>query len=412
MCHNRVMTRENKNQGEHLRRGKVRLLSGLSFVLGFLDAFLLYVLSSYFAQISGESLVGSFYLVAFVLAFWLLMHLQAIVHSLGSVRFLGVLLVGLIGTSFFLSLDDPSWVGAAVLLAYIICNNLLWSVMDVLVEDFSTDQVSGRVRGLYLTVLNAGVLLAPMISTQFFSLAGYSGIFSIVSIGYMAVLLLVIAGLRNHRTARLPKIAFAETIRKVMKRKNVLLIYGISWTLEFFYSIMIVYMPILLLSQGFDWEKIGFIFTVMLIPFVLVQYPLGIMADKKWGEKELLFIALVILGVSTAVVGFTRSTDIVFWAGLLFVTRLGAAALEVLRDSYFYKQIGPNDTEIIAFFRSARPTAAIAAAGISLLFLSLFTLHSLFYLVGALALAVCFAVLSLEDTKSEAERDLAPSVHA
>lgn len=402
--HNESMSEENKNRGENFNRNKVRLLSGLSFVLGFLDAFLLYILSSYFAQISGESLVGSFYLVAFVLVFWLLMHLQPIVHSLGSVRFLGILLVGLIGTSFFLSLDDPSWAGAAVLLAYIICNNLLWSVMDVLVEDFSTDQVSGRVRGLYLTVMNAGLLLAPILSTKTLALAGYPGIFTVLGIGYMLVFIAALIGLRNHRTARLPKIAFAETIRKVVKRKNVLLIYGVSWTLEFFYSIMIVYMPILLLSQGFDWEKIGFIFTVMLIPFVLVQYPLGIMADKKWGEKELLFIALVILGVSTVVAGFTRSTDIVFWAGLLFVTRLGAAALEVLRDSYFYKQIGPTDTDIVAFFRSARPIAAIAAAGISLLFLSIFTVHSLFYLVGALALAACFAVFLLEDTKSEAER--------
>lgn len=408
--HNESMPEENKNWGEDFRRNKLRLLSLLSFLMGFIDAFLVYILSSYFSQISGESFIGGFYLVAFVLVFWLLTNLQPIVHGLGSVRFLGMLIVGLIGTSFFLSLDDPSWVGAVVLLMYIICNNLLWSVMDVLVEDFSTDQVSGRVRGLYLTVLNAGVLLAPIISTQLFSLSGYSGIFSVVSIGYMAVLLLVIAGLRNHQTARLPRIAFAETIRKVVKRKNVLLIYGVSWTLEFFYSIMIVYMPILLLSQGFNWEKIGFIFTVMLIPFVLVQYPLGIMADKKWGEKELLFVALVILGVSTAVAGFTRSTDIVFWAGLLFITRLGAAALEVLRDSYFYKQIGPTDTDIVAFFRSARPTAAIAAAGISLLFLSIFTVHSLFYLVGALALAACFAVLSLEDTKSEAERKAAALV--
>ncbi len=405
MWHNESMSAENKNRGENFNRNKVRLLSGLSFLLGFLDAFLLYILSSYFAQISGESLVGSFYLVAFVLVFWLLMHLQPIVHSLGSVRFLGLLLVGLIGTSFFLSLDDPSWVGAAALLVYIICNNLLWSVMDVLVEDFSTDQVSGRVRGLYLTVMNTGLLLAPILSTKTLAWAGYPGIFTALGFGYMIVFIAALIGLRNHQTVRLPKIAFTETLRKVVKRKNVILIYGVSWTLEFFYSIMIVYMPILLLSQGFEWEKIGFIFTVMLIPFVLVQYPLGIMADKKWGEKELLFVALVILGVSTAVAGFTRSTDIVFWAGLLFVTRLGAAALEVLRDSYFYKQIGPTDTDIVAFFRSARPIAAIAAAGVSLLFLSIFTIHSLFYLVGALALAACFAVFSLEDTKSEAERN-------
>lgn len=396
---------ESQNKQEVFNRNKVRLLSSLSFVLGFLDAFLLYILSSYFVQISGEHLVGSFYLIAFVLVLWLLMHLQPLVHSLGSVRFLGVLLIGLIGTSFFLSLQDPSWAGAVALLAYIVFSNLLWSVMDVLVEDFSTDQVSGRVRGLYLTVMNAGLLLAPILSTKTLAAAGYPGIFTVLGIGYMIVFIAALLGLRNHRTPRLPKIAFLETLRKVVRRKNILLIYGVSWALEFFYAIMIIYAPILLLSQGFDWEKIGFIFTAMLLPFVLVQYPLGIIADKKWGERELLFVALVILGISSAVVGFTRSTDIVFWAGLLFLTRLGAAAIEVLRDSYFYKQIGPTDTDIVAFFRSARPVADISAAGISLLFLSMFTVHSLFYLVGAFALAACFGVFLLEDTESEAERN-------
>lgn len=400
------MPEENKNQLPRTNRNKVRLLSGLSFLLGFFDAFLVYALSSYFARISGESMVGGFYLVAFGLVFWLLMRLQPIVHSLGSVRLLGILLVGLIGTSFFLSLGEPSWIGAGILLGYIICSNLVWSVMDILVEDFSTDQVSGRVRGFYLTILNLGILLAPMISTQILSFLGYQGIFSVVSMGYILVLLLALAGLRHHQTVQLPKVVFADTIWKVMKRKNIMLIYGVSWVLEFFYSIMVVYMPMLLISQGFDWGGIGFIFTVMLIPFVLVQYPVGIIADRKWGEKELLLVALVILGLSSVAVGFTRSTDIIFWAGLLFVTRLGAATLEVLRDSYFYKQIGPNDVEMIAFFRSARPTAAIAAAGISLFFLAIFTLHSLFYLVGALALAACFAVFSIEDTKSEKERGL------
>lgn len=401
------MADENQNKQEVFNRNKVRLLSSLSFVLGFLDAFLLYILSSYFVQISGEHLVGSFYLVAFVLVLWLLMHLQPLVHSLGSVRFLMMLLTGLIATSFFLSLREPTWAGAIALLAYLVCNNLLWSVMDVLVEDFSTDQVSGRVRGLYLTVMNAGLLLAPILSTKTLALAGYPGVFTVLGFGYMFVLMTALLGLRHHRTARLPKIAFLATLKKVIVRKNLLLIYVVSWTLEFFYAVMIIYAPILLLSQGFDWEKIGFIFTVMLLPFVLVQYPLGIVADKRWGEKELLFVSLIILGVSSVVVGFTRSTDIMFWAGLLFATRLGAAAIEVLRDSYFYKQIGPTDTDIVAFFRSARPVADISAAGVSLLFLSLFTVHSLFYLVGALALGACFAVLSLEDSQSEAERQQA-----
>lgn len=392
---------------ETFNRNKVRLLSALSFVLGFLDAFLIYILSSYFVLISGEQYVGSFYVVAFVLVLWLLMRLQPIVHGLGSVRFLGLLLVGLIGTSFFLSLGEPSWAGAVALLIFIICSNLVWSVMDVLVEDFSTDQVSGRVRGLYLTVMNGGLLLAPFLSTKTLDFAGYSGIFTVLCIGYVLVFLVALVGLRAHRTVPLPKITFRATLAKVSRRKNLLLIYGVSWTLEFFYAIMIIYAPILLLSQGFDWKQIGFIFTVMLIPFVLIQYPLGVLADKRWGEKELLCGALIILATSSIAVGLFQSSNVLVWAGILFVTRLGAAAIEVLRDSYFYKQVGPTDTDIVAFFRTARPTADIAAAGISLLVLAVFSVQSLFFLVGVVAFGACLATLSLEDSTSEAERTVA-----
>lgn len=396
-------TQKQKNK-EAFDRNKVRLISLTSFILGFLDAFLLYILSSYFASISGEGMVGGFYFVAFAVVLWLLMHLQPLVHGIGSVRLLALLLSGLIASSFYLSLGSPSWIGAAVLLGYLVCNNLVWSVLDVLLEDFSTDQVSGRVRGFYLTILNLGLLLAPILSTKTLSAAGYPGVFTVLAFGYALVLLIALIGLRGHKTAHLPRIAFGETLRKVVKQKNLLLIYAVSWTLEFFYVVMIIYTPILLLAQGFEWSAIGIIFTVMLIPFVVLQYPLGILADKRFGEKELLFVALVIMGVATTVVGFTRSTDIVFWAGLLFVTRLGAAAIEVLRDSYFYKQIVPGDTDIVAFFRTARPTANIFGAGVSLLFLAFFSVHSLFYLVGAIALAVCFAVLQLDDTTSEWER--------
>ncbi len=399
-----MLEEEKQKNKEVFDRRKVRLISFISFTLGFLDAFLIYILSSYFSVISGEGMVGGFYFVAFVIVLWLLMHLQPLVHGVGSVRLLALLLSGLIASSFYLSLGNPSWVGAAVLLAYMICGNLAWSVLDVLLEDFSTDQVSGRVRGFYLTILNLGVILAPILSTKTLSLAGYSGIFTTLAFGYGLVLLVTLIGLRGHVTARLPRIVFGETLRKVVKQKNLLLIYAVSWTLEFFYAVMIVYAPILLLSQGFEWSAIGIIFTVMLIPFVVLQYPLGILADKRFGEKELLFVALVTMGIATTIVGFTRSTDIMFWAALLFMTRLGAAAIEVLRDSYFYKQIGPGDTDIVAFFRTARPTANIFGAGASLFFLAFFSVHSLFYLVGAIALGVCFAVLRLDDTKSEREQ--------
>ena len=50
---------------ENFNKNKVRLVSFLSFFLGFLDAFLIYILSAYFAAVTGSDNVGAFYLIAY-----------------------------------------------------------------------------------------------------------------------------------------------------------------------------------------------------------------------------------------------------------------------------------------------------------------------------------------------------------
>ena len=398
------MLLQNPNTNKEVfNRGKVRFLSGLSFVVGFLDAFFLYVLSSYFASLSGEDLVGGFYLVVYIGVLVFLMYLQPILLRLGSVQLLLLFYTILIGCSFYLSLSGPTWMGALVLLLFLVVNNLMGPITDIILEDFSSDQVSGRIRGLYLTILNAGLLFAPFVSTRTLSQYGYEGIFTVLTVGYALILIGAIIGLRSHRTYSKERISFLTTLKKVIQRKNLLFIYAVSWALEFFYVVMVVYSPILLRSYGYSWTDIGFIFTIMLIPFVLIQYPLGVLADKKLGEKELLFVSLVLMAVTTAGVAVSGERSLVFWAILLFATRVGAAGLEILRDSYFYKQITRRDADIIAFFRTARPTANIFAAVVGLFFLSLFPLSGLFFLVAAFAGAACFIVLLLQDSRSEAE---------
>ena len=395
-----------KTKSENFNRDKVRFLSGLSFVVGFLDAFFLYILSSYFASLSGEDLVGGFYLVVYIGVLFFLMYLQPILHRLGSVQLLLLFYIVLIGCSFYLSLSGPTWMGALVLLLFLVVNNLMGPITDIILEDFSSDTVSGRIRGFYLTVLNAGLLFAPFISTWTLSQYGYEGIFTVLTAGYAAILIIAMIGLRSHRTYSKERIFFLTTLKKVIKRKNLLYIYSVSWVLEFFYIIMVVYSPILLRSYGYSWTDIGFIFTIMLIPFVLINNPLGVLADKKWGEKELLFVSLVIVAVTTALVAIVGGKSLVFWAILLFATRVGAAGIEILRDSYFYKQITRGDADIVAFFRTARPTANIFAAVIGLFFLSIFPLPGLFFLAAAFAGAACVAVLMLEDNRSETESGL------
>ena len=166
---------------------------------------------------------------------------------------------------------------------------------------------------------------------------------------------------------------------------------------------MVVYTPLYLLSLNFSWSEIGIIFTCMLLPFIFLQYPLGVLADKSMGEKELLIMSIVIVIVSTVALGFLNTTNIWVWGAALFLTRVGIAGIEVLRDSYFYKQIDSNDMDMIALFRTTRPLANILGAVFSVALLLFFSLKSIFFLVALVLFFSLFTALALEDTQSEQE---------
>jgi len=75
---------------------------------------------------------------------------------------------------------------------------------------------------------------------------------------------------------------------------------------------------------GFGWENIGLIFTIMLVPFVLVDFPLGRLSDKI-GEKKLLITGFLITILFTLIIPFISAPLVWIWAIILFGTRLGAA---------------------------------------------------------------------------------------
>jgi MFS family permease len=294
--------------------------------------------------------------------------------------------------------------GSALIMIYLIVTTLAWVVFDMLLERSSKDAYSGRIRGLHLSAINLGFLFAPFLSALVLGHYGFSGVFFVSLIFYSALFLLSLVFLFGSNMRFEQRVSPAEIFRKVFHRSDILRIYAVSFALNFFYAAMIVYTPLRLRELGMAWGDIGIVFTVMLLPFVLVQYPLGIIADKRMGEKELLIGALFLSALSTAALVWIESASVLMWAVALFATRIGIAGIEVLSDTYFYKRIEGNDGDLIAFFRTARPLGNIVAAlflGIWLLF---FALSSVFLLPAMiLALAIIPAFL-LDDNLSERDQ--------
>ncbi len=388
---------------EQLNQKKIKLINFVSFLVGFSQAIVVYVFSTYFKISSGTENVGVFYFFAYFFILMFLLNLHKAVRKLGKSNVFYFSVIAKIIVMVFLVALPPSWYTIPFLACYMILVALIWTSIDVILESFSEDKVSGRVRGLHLTVFNAGFLLGPLISAQLMSHFSFSGIFLFSLVIDAFILIFSLISFRNTNHIFKQRLGMRDIIKKVYKRKDIMRIYWVSFALEFFYALMIIYMPIYLLDLGMSWKQIGLVFTIMLLPFVIFQYPAGILADKKTGEKELIIFAIIFMACSTLGIFFLDTKNILTWGAILFATRIGAAIVEVLRDSYFYKRIDGHDVDIINFFRTATPSGYIVAALLSSLLLCFFSLKHVFVLISMVLFLSLYQAIKIKDNKSENE---------
>ncbi len=392
-----------KKHKEKLDEGKIKLVTFVTFLMGFAQAMLIYVMSTYFKLSIGTENVGIFYAVSYIIFLVILLNLHKFVRILGKSNVFYFSLLAKLIVIFGLILVEPSKIGILLMIAYIILGHIEWVALDFIIEEVSTDRMSGRIRGMHLTILNAGFLFGPFVSTYFLDKINFHGVFIFALIFNIFVFIFALLGFRKVNKRFEQKLKVLDILKKVLARKNIMRIYYISFVLEFFYALMVIYTPIYLRDLGFSWGEIGKIFTVMLIPFVIFQYPAGLLADKKMGEKELLFFSVLIMGISTIAIYFIGAGSVFSWALVLFITRIGASLIEILRDSYFYKRIDCRDVDVIDFFRTSLPMAYIFATIFSSFVFLFLPIKFVFILTGIIVLSALYPAFRLTDNRSEKE---------
>ncbi|MFA5925448.1 MAG: MFS transporter [Parcubacteria group bacterium] len=371
---------------ERINGPLLKILAFCSFLLGISSALILYLESDYFKKSLGSDNVTFYFIVAYLLALVLVFNWHHLVKRYGKVR---VFLVNITLKTFVvlaIGILPVGRVGSMLLVLYIISTVLMWIDLDVLLESCSKDIKTGRIRGAYLTIMNAGYLISPFFAGLIISEWGINSVFLFAALILAVVSIITFLQLKKIPDCSMEDLSFFSLMRKVIQRKNVMRIYYISFLLELFYALMIVYTPLYLLELGFGWGEIGEMFTIMLIPFVLLQYPAGVLADKRFEEKDMIFFALLIMSVFTVAMFFISSKDFVVWTAVLFATRIGASLIEILRDSYFYKRIDQTDVDIVDFFRSVRPMAYILGLIVATPIVFILHIRFIFPFVGIMML--------------------------
>lgn len=359
-----------------------------------------YINSSFLEAYVNKYNVGALYIIASVITILGMLQMPRILNRLGNRS--AALLFGLLTCLSFILLavgGKNLMIIPAFILSFVSAN-FLFASLDIFVEDFSKNSPIGGLRGLYLMVINGAWVVAQIISGPIINKSSFRGIYISAALFMILSSFVFILFLRHFKDPKYVKVPIRKTMISFLENKNISRIYFINLILKFFFAWMIIYTPIYLHEYiGFGWDKIGIIFTIMLLPFVFLDFLLGKWSDK-FGEKKILIIGFIIIGFSTLVIPLISAPSLLLWATILFMTRVGAAIIEVMSESYFFKSVKEENADELSFFRNTNPVSFIIAPLVAIpILLVIPSFKYLFFVLGAVLFLGLFLTLRLRDVK-------------
>lgn len=263
--------------------------------------------------------------------------------------------------------------------------------LDILLESVTDDPTMvGRIRTIFLTAWNLGVLSGPLLigilldSTNEYNRAFLAGAIALVP--FVALLTKFPA---SKRSMPAPS-HIQDTLVCISRDPDLGSITFAHFLLYLFYIWAPLYVPLYLHTVlGLPWSTLGWMFSIMLVPYVLVEYPAGWLADTFLGDKKLLFAGFIITGTAFASLGFiTAATSIWLILGILISSRVGAALVEAMTESHFFRRVSQKDVNSISVFRGIWPLANAIGPVVGGMLLSFGSYPLLFIATGLFLLIV------------------------
>ncbi len=285
-------------------------------------------------------------------------------------------------------------------LIHIAVGPMLYFCLDISMEqETKIEGTTGSKRGILLTFSNLAWVISPLALSFLMIQNSFSKVYFLSGIILIPLFFLVGIFFKNTKKATGTDSDIFLAIRSLQKGGDKARITGVQFMLNFFYAWMIIYMPLLLSKEmGFGWDKIGMIFTIMLLPFVILELPVGFLADKKFGEREILIAGFIIMSLATFIIPIISAPAFWIWAAVLFATRIGASLIEISSESYFFKHVKADDTGAISLFRIVRPLSYVIAPLLALPIIYFFSYSTSFYFLAFFTLLGLFFIPKV-DTK-------------
>ncbi len=302
----------------------------------------------------------------------------------------------------FAAATAPSTFTSALFIILVISvQPLIFYELDLLLEaTIDTENITGRVRTLFLTGGNFGALAAPLLlGALLANVENYTYIFLAAGAALAPFIILFAARKLPHGDMPSPS-HVRDTLNHLARSRDLAAVTFGHFVLYLFYVWAPLYIPVYLHAiLGIPWSTLGWMFSVMLIPYILIEYPAGWVADKILGDKELMVAGFLIAGSALAAVSALTASSSPFSILIILIgTRAGAALIESMTEGHFFRRVSEKDIVSVSVFRGVWPLASLIAPLVAGLIIYFGNYQLLFILTGGfVAIAGVLSSLLIKD---------------
>lgn len=356
------------------------------FFYTFSMALVLYFNSTLISELAGPKAVTPIFSIAALITITAYLGFNKIITLYGSFRsaigFMSIntvalLLIGLYPNQIVIVITS--------LIAQLVITSLIALNTDIFLESESEDATTGNTRGLFLTFVNVAFFLAPVIGGVLASYYNLQITYLFASfVSFIAGMILIL----KMNKFKDPKYSSLNTITDLInsfKRVTLAPIFYVQLLLQSFYALMVIYSSLYLHQiVGLPLESIGLIMSTVLIAFILVEWPVGRLLDYR-SSTLINSVGIIILGGSLFVLGLTPiQSPMAVWIIILFISRIGAAIVEITSEVTFFKAINATDTNALEVFRMLRPISYLLIPIVAGTVLTFVSYNALFIMMGTI----------------------------
>jgi len=363
----------------------------------------IYILAPYLAQFMNDTSVGLVFSAGALLSFAGFLSLPQVLRRISLKHFALLLSFIQLGTLTAL-LFSPS-INLIVVLVIVLSAlpALIGYAFDIFLEQVTKSEGStGNVRGLFIAISSIALVISPLaIGYILGDTNAYEKIFALAAATLLPFIILIFTLIKGGTNRELETLSFRKTLKCLLHSKDVMLGASAHLVMLLFFSWVAIYIPLYLHTElGIVWSDLGWVFSIMLLPYVFLELPIGIMADRWFGEREIMMIGFTIMGLSLAMISFITVPAItLFLISILVLTRVGGAMAEITTETYFFKHVDGNDLNSIGLFRMLRPLGALAGPLIGSFALIFVSLQSVFIVLGGICLLGVPLAFFIKDTR-------------